>query len=283
MKLNTKELKNAKEIIRKAFIEDEVSQDVTSKLFVPSDVKVKAVIRAKEDGVLAGVTIAKQVFYSLDPKLRIQEKICDGDKLTKNKAVLTITGSLRSVLSAERTALNFLGHLSGVATLTSQFIKAANSKHVKIMDTRKTAPGLRALEKYAVRCGGGVNHRMSLAGSVFIKDNHWLYGDVINWDKPLKKIKQSKKELIVEVETETQLKRALDLNPNVILLDNMTPVRLKQISKRIKRLKKCPELEASGGINLGNIARYAKSGVDRISIGALTHSASNLDFSLEVL
>jgi nicotinate-nucleotide pyrophosphorylase (carboxylating) len=285
MELNAQELKNARRLIKAAFQEDGVSKDITSRLFVPRHLKARAVIQAKEKGMLSGGEVAKQVFKMLDKKLKVQLKKSDGSKVKKNDIVLSISGPLRSILSAERTALNFLGHLSGIATLTQEFVRQAKTRKIKIMDTRKTTPAFRLLEKYAVRCGGGHNHRLSLEGTVFIKDNHWQYQDPKSWNKALQDLKRIKKELVVEVENDNQLKRAWKLKPDVILFDNLHPSIVKRLVRRIKRTKVVPkpQVEASGGIHLDNIRSFARSGADRISIGALTHSATNLDYSLTVL
>ncbi len=282
MKLSKKEIKNAKDLIQSAFKEDRVFQDATAKLFIPKNIQAEGILLAKESGVLSGAEIAKLVFRMFDKKLSVMIRIQDGTSIRKGDIVLTVRGSLRSILSAERTVLNFLGHLSGITTSTSRFVKQAGSKKIKIMDTRKTTPGFRYLEKYAVRAGGGCNHRLSLEGSVFIKDNHWKYRDPKNWQKALERVKKTKKELIVEIENETQLNQALKLKPNVLLLDNVSPAQIKVFKKKIQNLKKKPALEASGGVTFKNIKAYAASGVDRISVGALTHSAVNLDFSLEI-
>lgn len=285
MKLNKAELKNAKHLIKAAFQEDGVTKDITSRLFVPARLNAKGVILAKEKGMLSGGEVAKEVFKALDSRLKVQQKKPDGSKVKKNDVVLSVSGPLRSVLSAERTALNFIGHLSGIATLTQEFVRQANSKKIKIMDTRKTTPAFRLLEKYAVRCGGGHNHRLSLEGTVFIKDNHWQYQDPKGWDKAIRDLKKIKKELVVEVENAAQLKRAWKIKPDVVLFDNVHPTVVKEMVRRIRRAKVVPrpKVEASGGIHLNNIRAYARSGADRISIGALTHSATNLDFSLKIL
>lgn len=285
MKLNPSEIKNAKRLIRMAFEEDQISQDVTTRFFVPAASRSVALIHAKQAGVLAGVETAVLVFKTLNPKLKTQILRQDGSLVRKNDVVLRVSGPLRSILSAERTALNFLGHLSGVATLTHEYSKIARAKKIHIMDTRKTTPGFRLLEKYAVRCGGGRNHRSSLEGAAFIKDNHWRYENPENWKAALKKLKEMGKELVVEVENERQFSRALELKPHVILFDNLSPQVLRRLCLKVRKsgVQPRPLCEASGGIHLGNIRRYLPTGIDRISVGAITHSAASLDFSLEIL
>jgi len=295
------EWQSAKRLIGTALEEDRTREDVTVRSLVPQTLNSRAEIKAKETGVLSGVGIAREVFRSLDPKLKVQIVRRDGQAVRKNDRVLQITGPTRAILSAERTALNFLGHLSGIASLTHKFVKRARPYGVRVLDTRKTTPGLRLIEKYAVRCGGGVNHRNSLADAVFIKDNHWKILSSPSLGKPspldirsegtppnrrlLRILKKLDQELIVEVENDRQLKRALVLKPDVILFDNMTPKVLKKFCSKVRkmRLKPRPQLEVSGGVTLDTVRAYAASGVDRISVGALTHSARSLNFSLEVL
>jgi len=281
-KLTGDDVASAKTLIALAFKEDKVRQDVTTGLFIPKQARAKTRLLAVESGIVAGGVIAQMVFKMIDPKLKVVIKKVDGKLVRKGVVVLTAEGSLRSILTAERTALNFLGHLSGVATLTHQYSAKVKPYGVKILDTRKTTPGFRLLEKYAVRCGGGVNHRLSLKDTAFIKDNHWRYQNASRWTQARKKLAQSKTELIIEVETLSQLKRALTFNPNVILLDNRTPKQLKSLVKKIHVLFKRPQIEASGGITLKNLVSIARTGVDRISVGALTHSVKSLNFSLEV-
>lgn len=275
-------------IIISALKEDIGAGDITSSVIFEKDITLLAHIAAKEECILAGMDVAKLVFDAVDEKIMFTPLFEDGSRIKKNKRVLSVRGSAKSILSAERTILNFLGHLSGVATLTDRFVKEVKGAKAKIYDTRKTIPGLRELEKYAVSLGGGYNHRMGLWDGALIKDNH------IDSHKPqatshrLKIIRETirmfksrgYKNVEVEVENLAEFKEALEAEADIIMLDNMSPVDMKKAVK----LKKSKDviLEASGGISLDNVKNIAKTGVDRVSIGRLTHSAPSIDFSLEV-
>ncbi|MEW5757891.1 MAG: carboxylating nicotinate-nucleotide diphosphorylase [Candidatus Omnitrophota bacterium] len=271
-----------KKLILSALKEDAAFNDITSKTFIPKNSKSKAYLINKEPCVLCGINIFRQTFQMLDKNIKFTSKYKDGAILSNNTKVAFISGNTQKILSAERVALNFLTHLSGVATLTKKFVDAIKPYKTKIMDTRKTLPGLRTLEKYAVRCGGGFNHRISLKDQMLIKDNHLA---AINKDWPTihKVIKKARsKNIITELEVTNlnDFKKALEIKPDIIMLDNMN---LKDIKTAVKlRNLNNVELEVSGNINLKNIREVAKTGVDRISIGALTHSAQAPDFSLEV-
>ncbi len=262
-----------------ALKEDEARADITSRLTIPAGRKVKAVIFSRQVGVLAGIPLAVAVFKQLDKTLRVKLLAKDGGKVRAGGRVLAVEGKARSIFAAERIALNFLGYLSGIATLTGEYVRRAG--RMKVYDTRKTHAGLRAAEKYSVRMGGGYNHRLSLADGVMLKDNHRVLNsnlaEVVRNSKF--KIKNSK-QVIVEVESLQEALAAAGAGADLLLLDNMTPVGVKRIAKALKG--RIP-LEVSGGVTLSNIGKYAKSGADRVSIGRITHSAPSLDLSLEVI
>lgn len=263
-----------------ALREDIGSGDITTNLIIPHDLKRSANIIAKEPGVICGIAIAKLVFKAIDDQIEFVNKVKDGDRVNAGKVIATVRGPARAILTAERTALNFLQRLSGISTLTSKYVKASGSG-VDILDTRKTTPGLRILEKYAVRIGGGVNHRIGLYDAVLIKDNHIAAAGSIIKAVSLAKAKYGSIE--VEAKTIGQVKEAIDAGVTRIMLDNMSIANLKAAVKLIRQTKRKIEIEVSGGINLKNIGRIARTGVDYISIGALTHSAPALDICLKVI
>ncbi|MDP8212006.1 MAG: carboxylating nicotinate-nucleotide diphosphorylase [Candidatus Zapsychrus exili] len=278
--------KESKQFILQALLEDTFDQDITTNLLVPKNKMSSAYIISKNDATVCGVNIAKDVFKKLDKKISFKAHCKDGDKVKKGTKIASLKGRTRAILTGERTALNFLGYLSGIATNTSKFVDNIKPYKAGILDTRKTTPGLRALEKYAVRCGGGVNHRHNLKEMIIIKDNHREISE--HFDKVIDSIekfrKKYKKIIVVEVDTLTQLRQVLTANPDIILLDNMTPIQLKKavnIVKNIKKRKK-PLLEASGGVTLKSVRSVAKTGVDRISTGALTHTYKTIDMSMEI-
>ena len=275
---------NLNKIVLQALQEDRAFQDITTRLLIGKNKTSQAYIVTKENAVICGLEIARRIFQKLDPHIQIRSAYKDGNKVTKNKKVLFLKGKTRAILSGERVALNFLSHLSGIATLTNQFVKAAGNPKVKIMDTRKTTPGWRDLERLAVKVGGGTNHRHDLADMVMVKDNHLLaVGKKMALPKIIRHLRRkTKKTLEIEVDNLVQLKAALTASPDIILLDNMTAAQLRQAVKINKQNKKPSRLEASGGISIKNIRLIAQTGVDRISIGALTHSAGAIDFSLEL-
>jgi nicotinate-nucleotide pyrophosphorylase (carboxylating) len=266
-----------------ALAEDIGREDITTQFFVPATLHSSARIVSGEKAVVAGSRTAAEVFRQVDPSIHTDILHLDGTEVSAGESVLEIRGLARSILKAERTALNFLQRLSGIATLTRQFVAAAEHDHVKILDTRKTTPGLRQLEKAAVVAGGGGNHRFGLYDMVLIKDNHIAssYGFSEFADR-IRQIRKAHPNLRVELEAENleQVRNFVELEGvDVILLDNMTPVQMREaVALRKNQIK----FEASGGVNLTNIRRIAATGVDYISIGALTHSPRAIDFSLEM-
>ncbi|HID92833.1 MAG TPA: carboxylating nicotinate-nucleotide diphosphorylase [bacterium (Candidatus Stahlbacteria)] len=271
-------------IVKRALKEDIGKGDVTTNSVIPKDSKGKAVIVAKKDGVLAGMDVACEVFKILDPQIKFNKFLNDGDKFKNGMKLLEIYGSLRAILTGERTALNFLTHLSGIATLTSHFVEKVRGTKAKILDTRKTIPGLRELAKYAVKMGGGENHRFGLHDAVLIKDNHIaVAGGIREAVERLRKSSiDSRFSSFIEVEVENlfQLKEALSCDVDRIMLDNMN---VEDIKKAVEITNGRAELEVSGGVNLDNVRKIAETGVDYISVGSITHSAKSIDMSLEVL
>lgn len=267
-------------IIMTALAEDLGSGDITSALIFEKDQNVMADIVANEECVAAGIDVARWIFNALDERIIFRPFCDDGARLKKGKRLMSLKGSVRNILAGERTVLNFLGRLSGVATLTSRFVEKVKGKKAKIFDTRKTTPGLRVLEKYAVRIGGGCNHRTGLWDGILIKDNH-LAGSMPPKIKDAVKKAKAKgyKNIEIEVNNLKEFKEALAVGADIIMLDNM---KIEDIRKAVRLTKSKVELEASGGITLENVARIAMTGVDRISIGSLTHSAPSIDFSLEI-
>ncbi len=269
-----------KDILINALAEDIGSGDITTHGFIPAGKSISAVILAKEDCVVCGLGEAGVIFEIKDKRVKFVALAKDGARVKKGKIIARISGNARSILTAERTALNVLSFLSGIATVTRRYVEAVKPYRVKIIDTRKTIPGLRILEKYAVRIGGGFNHRMSLDEMVMVKDNHLK---VIGGHKKLNKLNRRYKSEI-EVESLEEFRDALKLAPDVIMLDNMSVENMKKaVAIRNKLSLNSPKLEASGNITLKNVKRTAASGVDMISIGALTHSVKSVDISLEIL
>lgn len=273
-------LNNLNKIISDALREDVPSKDITTHLTVANREKVRAKIISKERGILCGLEIAKAVFLSVDPSLKIKRKFKDGNTIKNNQSILEIYGKKSSILTAERTALNFLGLTTGIATQTNHVSKKIKKYKSKVCCTRKTIPNLRNLQKYAVLIGGGTNNRMNLSDEIFVKDNHLANTkNILLLLQNVIKKNKSKKIITVEVDTLAQLKVIKHLKINRILFDNMQP---SQIKKGIQLLPKNIQTEASGNINEKNIVSYAKTGVSRISMGSLTHTISNFDFSLEI-
>ena len=263
------------QIVKKALKEDlSPLGDITTKLLINK--KSKAKIIAKQNGVIAGLNFCKSAFKLMGRETIFTKKIKDGKKVKKGKIVATISAKTRTILSAERTALNFLSHASGVATLTDHFVRKSDKK-TKICCTRKTTPNLRLLEKYAVNKGGGFNHRFNLSDEIMIKDNH--ISAEKNFKEIIKKAIKTKKNITVEIDNIKQLKNILGLKFKRILFDNMN---LNDLKKCLKLCKDKYETEYSGNVNLKNIKQISKTKVNRVSIGSLTHSAKNLDFSLEL-
>jgi len=268
-------------LVKFALAEDVGPGDITTRAIVGKGQRAKAEIIAKEAGVIAGLHVAAEVFRHLDRRIRFVPKVNDGASVKKGKVIAIVSGPARGILTGERVALNFLQHLSGVATLTAKFAAKVKGQRAKVLDTRKTTPGLRVLEKYAVRMGGGENHRMRLYDAVLIKDNHIaLAGGV---DEAIEKAKGTRhKGVGVEVEAKTlaQVRKAIEAGADRILLDNMQIKTLRQAVRLCKKAR--IKTEASGGVNLDNVSAIARTGVDYISIGALTHSAKALDISLDI-
>jgi nicotinate-nucleotide pyrophosphorylase (carboxylating) len=271
--------------------------DLTSRLVVSGDLEGKAVLVARSQGVLAGLPAVDLVFSAARmPSVRLEPLLEDGAFVTPGKAVGKLSGPMQSILSGERTALNFLQRLSGVATLTRRYVDAVAGLNCQIFDTRKTTPGWRLLEKYAVRCGGGHNHRMGLFDAIMIKDNHLaaLGGPAIAFETMRQVLEGSTKgnlegqpgkelpPVVIEVDSLEQLKSAFACRPDVIILDNMSVDYLRLAVKSRDQGSRGVLLEASGGVTLESVRSIAETGVDRISIGALTHSASALDIALEI-
>ena len=281
MKLN---LKKVTPLIKLALKEDIGKGDITTSYTVPEEAQGLALILNKQEGVLAGIDICKQVFLMVDKDLQIEAPLPDGVQLEYAQVVMTIQGRTKSILTAERTALNFLQHLSGVATAANHFVKAVEGTRAKILDTRKTIPGLRYLEKYAVACGGGQNHRMGLYDMVLIKDNHIEAAGGPAAAIELVRQKNKKVKIEIEVQSLAQLEEAAALEPDVIMLDNMKPEMMAEACRMIfsmpARDKGKLKLEASGNVSLETVRQIAECGVDYVSVGAITHSAPALDFSL---
>ena len=253
------------------------SGDITSRL-IKNKTLVKAKLVSNDTGIIAGMELAENTFKIIDKKIKFLSKKKDGQQIKKGDLIAIIIGDIKNILISERVALNFLCHLSGIASITNEFVKAVNGK-VKICCTRKTIPGLRILQKYAVKLGGGTNHRFNLSDEFLIKDNHIAVSNNIR-ELVLKAIKNKKRRKItVEVDNMIQLKSIIGLKFNTILLDNMN---LKNLKIAKKLCGKKYELEASGNINLKNLKKIASSGIDRISIGSLTHSSNALDLKLEI-
>ena len=279
------------ELINRALAEDIASGDITTSFCIDPVKVIEAEIIAKEDGVVCGLDAAKRVFKKVDKTLHFSAFSADGKIVKKNTKVAKIKGKARSILTGERVALNFLTYLSGIATYTYAFVKKTKRTKVKIMDTRKTHPALRFIEKYAVRAGKGVNHRMNLSEAVLIKDNHLRASgiaagkklDEVSLRNLINNIRKSTKKIIeIEVETLQQLQTALKIRPDIIMLDNFSLNLIKKSVKLRNALAPRVKLEVSGRVSLANVGKIAKTGIDFISIGSITHSAKSLDFSLEI-
>ena len=271
-------------LIKFALREDIGPGDITTEAIIPRAQKAHAVIIAKEAGVIAGLDVAREVFRQVDEKIKVAFKVRDGEKVKKGKIIAVLSGPARGILTGERVALNFLQHLSGIATLTRKFknqISKIKNK-VKILDTRKTIPGMRSLEKYAVKAGGGVNHRFGLYDAILIKDNHIkIAGGIKKAVEGIRGRYKAKRAIEVEAKTLEEVKEAIRAEVDRILLDNMNIKTLRQAVELCKKAK--IETEASGGVSIENVRAIAKTGVDFISVGALTHSAKALDISLKII
>ena len=271
--------KQIKQLINLSIQEDKVHQDITSKLTIPNNLIVSVNIVSKGNGILFGVNIVKKILKTIDKKIKIKIFKSDGKGIKKGNKIINLKGKGQSILKSERIILNFLGHLSGVASETKKLVNQTKKYKTKICCTRKTLPGMRYLQKLAIKAGGGFNNRYDLEQEIFIKDNHHL--DKVKFrDKIIQVIKKNKNKKIInaEVDNLNQLKQIVDLKIDRILLDNFSTASLK---KALKIIPKTIQTEASGNINPKNIIQYARTGVKRISLGYLTHSVKNFDFSLE--
>ena len=253
--------------------------DITSQAVIPPNAQAHAIIRARELGVLAGLDLAEAAFRAHDSDLTVTRHMHDGDRLTADDGVATITGNAQALLAAERVALNYLGHLSGIANKTAQLVDLIGHTKAKICDTRKTTPGLRAVEKYAVRAGGAANHRFGLYDAILIKDNHIAVAGGIAAALKAAQDKADGVPIEIEVDTLAQFEEALTGGAQIVLLDNMAPDMLRQA---VELNRGRAVLEASGRVNEDTVVAIAESGVDYISVGALTHSARTLDLGLDI-
>ncbi|HEX4899228.1 MAG TPA: carboxylating nicotinate-nucleotide diphosphorylase [Pyrinomonadaceae bacterium] len=265
--------------IQRALSEDLGDGDATTNSIVSPDARLEGLIKAKQQGVVAGLKVAAAVFNALDQKIEFQASVQDGAFVDNGVVVAAISGPARSILTAERTALNFLGRMSGIATLTRQFVERVAGTAAKILDTRKTAPGLRAIDKLAVRCGGGENHRFGLYDMILIKDNHIDHAGSLRRAVELARVARGELEIEVEARTLEHVKDAIDLGVKRILLDNMS---LEMMTEAVRLNRGRARLEASGNVSLATVRQIAETGVDFISVGELTHSARVFDFSLIV-
>ena len=267
-------------VVDAALAEDLGSGDATTLALVPEDARCRADLLLEEPGVVCGVPVAATVFRALDPSVQVEAKLAEGTVVSDVPAVVAeVEGQARTVLSGERVALNLLGRLSGIASLTRRFVELTDGTPTTILDTRKTTPGLRALEKYAVRCGGGRNHRAGLYDGVLVKENHLRVAGGVTAE--LAALDGRVDGLPVEVEAETlaQVREAIEAGAPRVLLDNMSP---EEVREAVELTAGRAELEASGGMSLATVRAYAETGVDFVSVGALTHSARSLHVSLEV-
>ncbi|HEX6290059.1 MAG TPA: carboxylating nicotinate-nucleotide diphosphorylase [Herpetosiphonaceae bacterium] len=271
------------QIVERALAEDLGRGDITSDLLVPSAVQATAVFRARRAGVIAGLDVAAAVYRLVDPALRFGAQVTDGTFVTPDQPIASVSGSARSLLRGERVALNFMQRLSGIASLTARYVAAVRGTRARIVDTRKTTPGLRALEKYAVRAGGGHNHRRDLSDMMLVKDNHLvaLRQHGLTLPEAIDRARQALPHAIkieVEVDRVDQIPAALEARVDAILLDNMPPATLREA---VALIDGRALTEASGGVNLETVRALAAAGVDLISVGALTHSAPALDIGLD--
>ena len=272
------------EIIDRALAEDLGKGDVTTEALIHGEQQGTGFIMAKREGILAGINVAKQVFHRVDPELKVGVLLEDGARVEPGSKIAKVSGSIASVLKAERVALNFLQRLSGIASETNRYVQAIRGLPVRIMDTRKTTPGLRSLEKHAVKAGGGENHRMSLADGILIKDNHLaaLRSQGLSIKEIVARARQNTPQRLaveVEVGTVSEALEAVEAGADIVMLDNMN---LGDMRKAVKSIHGRALVEASGGITLDNVRAVAETGVDFISVGALTHSTRALDISLEL-
>jgi nicotinate-nucleotide pyrophosphorylase (carboxylating) len=272
--------------VEQALAEDVGRGDITTRSTVRMNARGRGSFLAKQDLILAGLEVADAVFGAFDVEMQIEASVADGDALKAGKTFARVSGDAHILLTAERTALNFLQRLSGIATLTKKYMDAIEGTGAAIVDTRKTTPGLRMLEKYAVTCGGGRNHRMGLDDGVLIKDNHIaLSGGITEAVRRAKEAAGHLHKIEVETATLEQVKEAIRAGADIIMLDNMKPDQVREAAALVKASapeERRPLTEASGGITLANVREYAEAGVDLISIGALTHSAPAVDISFKI-
>lgn len=273
------ELPAVQDLIDQAFKEDIGTGDVTTNAIVSSSQKAEAIWRSKEKGVVAGLNIARLVYEQLDPQIECHPKVNDGDKVDAGSEIILMKGSGRALLTAERIALNIVQRMSGIATKTRKFVEAVESYPAKILDTRKTVPGLRQLDKYAVKEGGGTNHRIGLYDLAMIKDNHIVAAGSIS--KAVEQVRKHDSKIRIEVETTNlqQVKEAVSAGADIIMLDNMSP---ELMSEAVALIDGRAETEASGNITIETVSEVAETGVDYISVGALTHSVKAFDISQQV-
>jgi nicotinate-nucleotide pyrophosphorylase (carboxylating) len=272
------------DLVERALDEDLAGGDITTTPLIPPHTKGRASFMVKAKGILAGIDIARLIFMKVDPFLKFSILIRDGSRVNPGDIIAIVEGNVHGILKGERTALNFLQHLSGIASQTSLYVEAVQGLPVKILDTRKTVPGLRMLEKYAVAMGGGINHRLNLGDMVLIKDNHiailrrqgFSIADIVR-----KARNNTPQGIKIEIETASQHEalEAADAGADVVMLDNMSP---EEIRQAVYSIGHKAIVEASGGVNLNSIRAIAETGVDWISVGALTHSASALDISMKL-
>lgn len=272
-------------IVARALREDIGHADITTEAVIPAGARAAAQLVMREAGVVAGLPLLAAVFAALDPAVAVTLCAADGDAVTAGAVVARLEGPARAILTGERVALNLIQRLSGIATLTARYVAAVGDLPVRVLDTRKTTPGLRALEKYAVRVGGGTNHRFGLHDGIMLKDNHLalLEAQGISLAEALRRARATAGPMVrveIEVETVEQARRAAEAGADMILLDNMAPPAMREAVAAVGGRAR---LEASGGVTLVNIRTVAETGVDYISVGALTHSARSLDISLEIV
>jgi len=276
------ELELARPLIDAALAEDVGRGDATTGSTVRPGANGEGVVLAREPGVICGLEIAGEVFRRVDPGLHVELDATDGDRVAPDQAVLRVRGKLRGILTAERTALNFLQHLSGIATATARVVADLDGTGLRVLDTRKTLPGMRLLAKYAVRCGGGVNHRRGLDDMLLIKENHIESAGGIEEAITRARAAHPGLKLEIEVRNLEELRRAAGENPDRVMLDNFTPREAREAVAWLRRQHGGIEIELSGGIHQGNLSEYAGVGADFVSMGAITHSVRALDLSLLV-
>ena len=291
------DLEKIRDIVQLAIKEDIGDGDITSKIFIPDGFETEGVIIAKEAGIVAGLPVAGYVLSQIDENLIFTSNIEDGSRVKKGTIIGSVKGLTLSLLSAERLVLNFLQRLSGIATATNRFAEKIKGYGTQIMDTRKTAPGWRYLEKYAVRVGGGINHRMGLYDQILIKDNHLKIMGSEKENGVISRLVRKAREQIengmlieVEVEDLCQIREVMDAGVDIILFDNMEPSKIREAVEMVKEFENSRDAgngrailtEASGNITIENVEEYADAGVDRISVGAITHSVRVLDISFDI-